>query len=127
MLGTIKFILLIVLGVFLTVGVLTFPVWAFHSKEITSFEIRFYIMIFLAYVAILVFGVLRLYNAIVGNTKTLIGVSRRLDKYVGSLRKITGDSTLVARSFTNAVRALDNLVGKIVEVAQKKPDKSDFS
>lgn len=77
----VKFITLIL------VAALAVPPFFFH-KEITTFEIRYYIVVFLLICATMVFGVLRLYNAVYINNRFLFQLKVQLMNWKNALLKL---------------------------------------
>ena len=116
-------IMIALLGFVLLIAVVSAPIWMFLGQQITALEIRILLSFIFVFIIILLFAVLRLYNALVANTKVLLSTSRKLDKHISELRRITGDSTSVAKAFTSAAKAIGQYTEKILSQLNKKtPD-----
>lgn len=101
-----------VIGISLLVALFIPPF--FFSEHLTTFEIRYYIFLFFAVLLLAVFGVLRLYNAIVVNTKFMLTLRAKISSLITKIPKIT--------------TGMDNLSKdgkKIVEAIKKKDEKSE--
>ena len=100
----------------LIVLVISFSVPPFYfSKELTSFEIRYYITIFLFMIGIGVFAILRMYNATVANTRFLIALKNALMAWKVSLSKL--DITIST--------TLSNAIDRLIRTIKSNTDQID--
>lgn len=79
--------ILVVVLVLVVLGFLIVPLFYF-KEEITVLEIRYYIAIFLVCIIIMCFGVLRIYNSVVINTRYLIYLRNSIQLLMSELRKL---------------------------------------
>ncbi len=73
------FILKFLLTILVVGYVLLIIVPPFFFKEtISAFEIRYYVFVFLSFIGVIAFGILRQYNAVYNNTKFIIGLTKQI-------------------------------------------------
>lgn len=88
----------------------------FFEREISAFEIRYYVAVFLTLCGMMVFGILRAYNAIVVNSRFLNKFNMEAIKLVASIklldRSIGNSLTDVVRKLNDTVKAFSNELDK---------------
>lgn len=75
-------------SVVLIIAGIAVPPFFFSPGTITVLEIRYYVIVFLLVVMVGVFGVLRMYNATVQNTRFLHKLNQDLVKYTRELKTL---------------------------------------
>lgn len=77
-----------------------------------TIEIRVYIWLLLILLGACTFSLLRLYNAIVVNSKMLILVKRTMATFTSKYRSITNDFTQACSKIATSVNQLKEVVAK---------------
>lgn len=119
-----KFIITIIIVIFAILVVATFPIWVFRGDEITALEIRIWVAAFLFYTAIMIFGVLRMYNSIFANTRTLALMIRKLDSFIGQIKSVAANSDKLGKAFNSVSKTIERYTDKLAELINKQ-DKKD--
>ena len=97
-----KSVVTIFVWILLIVGVILLLLWVVYPFFSTLPEWHFYARLALVFLFIITFGVLRLYNAIVGNTRFLI----KLRETVGKIQNIIPGMEREMRNLTSALGTL---------------------
>ena len=97
-----KSVVAIFVWALLIVGVILLLLWVVYPFFSTLPEWHFYVRLALVFLFIITFGVLRLYNAIVGNTRFLI----KLRETVGKIQNIIPGMEREMRNLTSALGTL---------------------
>ena len=97
-----KSVVAIFVWVLLIVGVILLLLWVVYPFFSTLPAWHFYVRLALVFLFIITFGVLRLYNAIVGNTRFLI----KLRETVGKIQNIIPGMEREMRNLTSALGTL---------------------
>ena len=97
-----KSVVAIFVWILLIVGVILLLLWVVYPFFSTLPEWHFYVRLALVFLFIITFGVLRLYNAIVGNTRFLI----KLRETVGKIQNIIPGMEREMRNLTSALGTL---------------------
>ena len=97
-----KSVVAIFVWVLLIVGVILLLLWVVYPFFSTLPEWHFYVRLALVFLFIITFGVLRLYNAIVGNTRFLI----KLRETVGKMQNTIPGMEREMRNLTSALGTL---------------------
>ena len=97
-----KSVVTIFVWALLIVGVILLLLWVVYPFFSTLPEWHFYVRLALVFLFIITFGVLRLYNAIVGNTRFLI----KLRETVGKIQNIIPGMEREMRNLTSALGTL---------------------
>lgn len=85
------------------------------SGEISSQEIRFYILLAFGFLILLTFGLLRLYNAVVNTTRFIIKLQKQLKDVNTSMRSWSSAITSNHKVLVNSTKALEKLGGSIAD------------
>lgn len=85
----------------------------FFQKEITPFEIRYYVVVFLLCTMIMCFSVLRMYNATVHNTRFVILLKNSINMLMTEMRKLKG---VVDKNVKELHRVKDSVDRSINEI-----------
>lgn len=70
------------------------------------------------YLFLLVFGVWRLYNAILGHTKSLFAFSRKLDKFIGELSRLGNGFRNLDKGMNDLEKVTQSLAKKMEEATK---------
>ena len=97
-----KSVVAIFVWILLIVGVILLLLWVVYPFFSTLPEWHFYVRLALVFLFIITFGVLRLYNAIVGNTRFLI----KLRETVGKIQNIIPGMEREMRNLTSTLGTL---------------------
>ena len=88
-----------------------------------TWEIRFYIWVFIAMCIAITFGVLRLYNAVVKNSGFLVRLYTEIKNLESSIKNLTKDNGVHRNTLRNAITSLgqklDSLKDKIKDGTSK--------
>ena len=95
-----------------------------ESERINAWEWRLYIVIALFLLSILVFGVLRLYNAMVVTSTYLNSLKSELKKYNMELKKWAGDFSKNSQVLSRAFSKLEDVMKILSEIIKGSEDKN---
>lgn len=87
-----------------------FAGWFLSDEPLSNFEKRLIILIMILAIIILLFGILRLYNAMLGNTRTNLSLKREISNMITDLRKFVNIVDREAKSSHQIVTSLTRLV-----------------
>lgn len=88
-----------------------------HPNEMSHVEVRFYILTALALYGIMVFGVLRIYNAVVTNTGRIVRLGTQLGVFMKSLGDHTREIKQTEASVARSASMLKSVSDKLADAA----------
>lgn len=80
--------ILLLLIIFGLVAGLVVPPFFFERGRITALEVRYYVVVGLALFAVMVFGTLRLYNALYNVNRLMFALKTELAAWISALRSL---------------------------------------
>lgn len=95
----------------ITVGVILYAIVFLEAGVINAWEIRLYVGMGFLFMAVLIFGVLRLYNAVVANSATLLEFRNNLRNYNNEVKKW-------ATNFNSGQSHVGSAMSKLAQVLQ---------
>lgn len=106
----------ILLPILLVVLIAVYAYKLFDRNEINAHEVRLYVWLFLLFNLVLLFAVLRLYNAIVSNTRYLLTLDRSLKRYQKEMHNLFMLFQKAANNFKYSFGKSEVIVAKLVKI-----------
>jgi len=84
----------------------------------STLEIRIYIWLFLLICIVKAFGILRIYNAVVGNSRFLNVVRQGLQKYISDLKRLASSLEITINQNSSRLSNVNKITSSLEKLAE---------